>query len=114
MIAKKYQLVRIKCAHCGGMFQAYRRKQKFCSTSCGIKSRGPEWWAAHQAKLVAIRQANGYSRFVKRMRAVGLTDVQIEAVRKEINTARANGHTAGKRLGWAEALGERDTTRRIA
>jgi hypothetical protein len=28
------------------------------------------------------------------------------AVRKEVLTARANAHTAGKRLGWREALRE--------
>jgi len=108
MIAEKYHVYRIKCAHCGGMFAAYRRTQKHCSNSCSIKARGPEWFRAHQAKITAIRKANGYSRFVKRMRAAGLTDAQIETVRKELLMARANAHTAGKRKGWAEALGEHD------
>jgi len=107
-MAQRMKLHRLRCKRpeCGKMFEAWRKQQRFCSNSCGIKARGPEWFKAHQAKITAIRKANGYSRFIKRMRAVGLTDVQIIAVRKEVLTARANGHTAGKRLGWAEACRE--------
>ncbi len=99
---------RIKCKRpeCGKMFEAWRKTQRFCCNSCSVKGRGAEWFKANQAKITAIRKANGYSRFIKRMRAVGLTDAQIMAVRKEVLTARANAHTAGKRLGWREALRE--------
>lgn len=110
--SERHRLHRLKCKRpeCGQMFEAYRKTQKFCSNSCGIKARGKEWWAVHQAKITAIRKANGYSRFIKRMRAAGLTDAQIDVVRTELLRARANAHTAGKRKGWAEALGERDET----
>jgi hypothetical protein len=99
---------RRKCQRleCGRMYEAWQKTQRHCSVSCGIKARGPAWWAAHQAKITAIRKANGYSRFIQRMRAAGLTDAQIDVVRKELLTARSSAHTAGKRLGWAEALGE--------
>lgn len=108
MGGKRVKSHRIKCKRpeCAKMFEAWRKSQRFCSNSCGIKSRGKEWWAAHQAKITAIRKANGYSRFIQRMRAAGLTDVQIQVVRKEMLMVRANAHTAGKRLGWAEALRE--------
>ena len=106
--AERHRLHRLKCKRpeCGQMFEAYRKTQKFCSNSCAIKGRGKEWWAAHQAKITAIRKAKGYSRFIQRMRAAGLTDAQIEVVRKDVMMARANAHSAGKRKGWQEALGE--------
>lgn len=109
-MAQRMKAHRLRCKRpeCGRMFEAWRKSQRFCSNSCGIKARGQEWFAAHQAKITAIRKANGYSRFIKRMRAAGLTDAQIEVVRKEMLMVRANAHTAGKRKGWAEALGEHD------
>ena len=105
-VAAHLQRHRRKCQHCGVMFGAMKAAQKYCSNSCSIKHRGPEWFRAHQAKITAIRKANGYNRFIKRMRAAGLTDAQIEVVRKEIGMVRSNGFTAGKRRGWAEALRE--------
>ena len=105
-VALHLQRHRRKCQHCGVMFAAMKPTQKYCSNRCGILGRGPEWFRAHQAKLTAIRRANGYSRFIQRMRAAGLTDAQIEAVRKEVLSAQSRGHVAGKRRGYAEALGE--------
>jgi hypothetical protein len=107
-MAQRMKAHRLRCKRpeCGRMFEAWRKSQRFCSNSCGIKARGPEWFAAHQAKITAIRKANGYSRFIQRMRAAGLTDAQIAVVRKEMLMVRANAHTAGKRLGWQEALRE--------
>jgi len=95
-----------KCQQCGATYTG-DRQQRYCSNACSLKGRGAEWFLEHQRRITAIRKVNGYSRFVQRMRAVGLTDAQIAAVRKEIERARANAHTSGKRLGWAEALGER-------
>lgn len=99
---------RLRCQRpvCGKMFSTGDRSQKYCTTSCAMRSRTKEWWDAHQLKCIATRKARGYSRFIKRMRVAGLTDEQINAVRKEILSVRAASHTAGKRKGWAEALKE--------
>lgn len=101
------QRYRKKCQHCGEMFGARTRDARYCSNRCSFYARGPEWWRAHQAKCIATRKARGYSRFVRRMKVIGLTDAQIASVRREVETARAAGHVAGKRNGWAEALGEK-------
>ena len=105
----KYQRHRRKCQHvpCGQMFQANKPTQRFCSNSCSIRARGPAWFAAHQAKITAIRLRNGYSRFVQRMRAAGLTDAQIGVVRRELLNARSASDQSGYRRGWADACGER-------
>lgn len=99
---------RRRCPQCGEM-KVYRcgPRQKFCSHLCAVKGRSADWWKAHNAKITAIRVKNGYSRFIRRMRAVGMTDAQIQAVRKELLNARSRAHTAGYRCGFAAACGER-------
>lgn len=96
-----------KCQHCGRAYEG-ARKSRYCSNRCSLKGRGVAWFRAHQARMVATRKARGYSRLIARLKAAGLTDVQIALVRAEVQRVRVNSHTAGKRLGWAEALGERD------
>lgn len=107
-MAQRMKAHRLRCKRpeCGRMFEAWGKSQRFCSTSCGAKAHPPEWYQARQVRATAARLAKGYSRFVKRMRSIGLTDIQIAAVRRETQTARAVGHAAGKRLGWQEALRE--------
>jgi len=96
------------------MFQAGKPTQRYCSNACAIRARGPAWFAAHQAKITAIRKRNGYSRFVQRMRAAGMTDAQIQVVRRELLSARSASDQSGYRRGFAEACGERIGRRRTA
>jgi len=111
MRARKYRLVRLKCAFCGDMFEAYRRTQKNCSNRCALKARGVEWFRAHQARMTATRLKKGYTKFVQRMRAAGFTDAQIAVVRRERMSAHGTGYSAGRRRGFAEALNERTDRR---
>jgi hypothetical protein len=100
--------MRKRCPVCREVRVFKRPENKACSQRCEAAGRGPAWWKAHHAKLTAARVAKGYSRHLRLMKAAGMTDAQIRVAQKLIASARSSSWAAGRRKGWAEALGERD------
>ena len=105
---------RKRCAHCGQVAAMGSRDQRYCSNRCSLLGRGRDWWLEHNRKICEARRARGYSARARTLRAAGLDDTQIALVRKMLESVRVASHQAGKRRGWAEALGEHDDRGRVA
>jgi hypothetical protein len=97
-VALKYQRFRRICRQCAKPFGCWRKTQKFCSQKCHAISR-PD----HQRVLEIVAEI--------RAAVPGLTDEAIRLLlvqrRRWWNQGYQTGVKAGRRDGWAEALGER-------
>lgn len=113
--AEKWQRYRKLCAQCGKPFACYDRRQPTCSPRCAMAHRAPEWRRRFIEKGIEARRRKGYTRLVRLLREMGLTDAQVAVVHHEWRRRYVAGYKAGSdrgyRRGWSAACGEEAPSR---
>lgn len=112
-VAAKWHRHRKKCAHCGVIFPCWERTQRHCSRRCAGFSRGIA--NAESGRIGGARKAE--ASVARHMAAILAAWPAMPAEAREVihrfgllryRAGRKSGERAGRRLGWAESLGERE------
>lgn len=112
-VAAKWQRYRRRCAQCGAMFGCFRKVQRFCSQTCFAQSRVEALRIAGRAGGLA-RGVQRHQVVVSELRAAwpDMPDAAVAVLQEERRKWWEGGYrsgvVAGRRQGFAEALGERE------
>jgi hypothetical protein len=112
-VAPKWQRHRNRCKHCGIMFACWMKAQRFCGRRCAGLARGLANAETGRAGGLLHASRNIERAFAEVIAAwpgmpPEVRDLFHRFGQARYHAGRKSGERAGRRLGWAEALNERE------
>ncbi len=109
---------RKRCPQCNEMRVYTRKLQKWCSVPCAIKGLAARGHHRYASRCSHAKHPWSTATMQAELRALDASPALIAYAIKLRHRAYAAGHSTGRdagyREGFAEALGERETRRRVA